>query len=300
MRTTRPQRLLAALIAIGAPLLAAGAIAGWITSTPHQGATIRPVYLLSLYPRNVDQMNATFRGYRYTWPPATAVPALGLKHLPRGLQTLDPNLKKSLFLRALLPLVLAANNRISRQREYVVHALNRANPGSWPKRLLHIAAEYDIHDSLDRPATRANLMRRCNIVPPALVLAQAAKESGWGTSRFALRGNNLFGIHTWNPAFGFKAGAHSAQHPVLIRVYPDLRASVRDYIHNLNVGHAYVAFRELRAQQEKQRQMDSIALARTLGSYSQLGRRYTRHIRHLIRDNHLDRLPQLYLDRPLP
>lgn len=145
-------------------------------------------------------------------------------------------------------------------------------------------------------------MHRCNIVPPALVLAQAAKESGWGTSRFALRGNNLFGIHTWNPAFGFKAGAHSEQHPVLIRIYPDLRASVRDYIHNLNVGHAYVAFRELRARQKKPGKMDAIALARTLGSYSQLGQRYTRHIQHLIRDNRLDHLPRLYLalDRLLP
>jgi Bax protein len=294
---TRPQRWLAAFVAVGVPLLTAGSIAGWITSTPHQGTSTWPVYLLSLYPGSAEKLDATFRGYQYAWPPTAVVPPLGLDHLPRDLHTLDPSLKKNLFLRALLPLVLAANNRIRRQREYIVHTLNRAGPDSWPKRLLHIAAEYDIHDSLNQPATRIDLMRRCDIVPPALVLAQAAQESGWGTSGFALQGNNLFGMHTWNPARGLKAGADSAQHPVLIRTYPDLRASVRSYIHNLNVGHAYVAFRELRARQKKQGKMDAIALARTLGSYSQLGQRYTRHIQHLIRNNHLDRLPRLYLAR---
>ncbi|MGA7964354.1 MAG: glucosaminidase domain-containing protein [Gammaproteobacteria bacterium] len=294
MKATRLQRWLPSLVVGAGPVLIAAAIILPIALSANAGSADWPVHLLPLHARNASQLAATFKNYRYTWPPADAVPALGLRRLPTGLQALDPDLKKSLFLRAVLPLVLAANNRIRRQRAYVIHALEQAKPGSWQGRLLAIAAAYDVHAPLTQAAARADLLRRCNVVPVALVLAQAAKESGWGTSRFALQGNNLFGVHTWDPSLGLKA-ARSKQHHVLILAYTDLRASVRDYIHNLNVGHAYVAFRKLRAWQKKHDKLNVFALVSKLGSYSKLGERYTRQLQQVIRDNHLSHLHPLNL-----
>lgn len=294
MKAPKLQRCLPSLIVGAGPILIAAAIILPVALSANSGPAAWPVHLFPLHARNAEQLTATFKKYRYTWPPAGAVPALGLRRLPAGLQALDPDLKKSLFLRAVLPLVLAANNRIRRERAYVIHALEQAKPGSWPGRLLDIAAAYDVHDPLNQATARADLLRRCNVVPIALVLAQAAKESGWGTSRFALQGNNLFGVHTWDPSLGLEA-TRSKQHPVLILAYPDLRASVRDYIQNLNVGHAYVAFRKLRARQKRHGKINVFALARKLGSYSKLGERYTLHLQQVIRDNHLSHLPPLSL-----
>lgn len=295
MNRERLQRWLPALTVGGIPLAAAAAIVLSVALT----ASIRPgkwpVSLVPVHAHSVKQLVRTFDRYQYAWPPATRVPPLAVRTLPDGLKTLQPDRRKSLFLRTLLPLIMAANNRIRRERAYLVHALEEAGPGAWPSRLKALAVRYDVQDSLDKPDARADLVRRCNIVPPALVLAQAAKESGWGTSRFALEGNNLFGVHTWNQATALRADG-SGDRSVRVRVYPDLRASVRDYIHNLNIGHAYVAFRELRERQNRGGHLDAVALARTLGDYSTLGELYTRRLQALIRANGLEDLRSLRLE----
>lgn len=298
MNPTHLRRWLPALSVGAGPVLIAALIIGCVALTAPAENPNWPVYLRPLPPQNVRQLATTFKRYHYTWPPTSTVPPLEVRHLLTGLNALNPDRKKHLFLRAVLPLVLATNNRIRREREYVIQTLAHAGPGAWPQRLLDIAAEYDVHDSLDRPAARADLLRRCAVVPPGLVLAQAAKESGWGTSRFVVQGNNLFGVHTWNPDYGHNAAARSKHRSVLVLAYPNLRASVRDYIHNLNMGHAYVAFRELRARQKRRKRMNILALARALGSYSQLGKIYTLRLQQLIRHNGLDRLPQLKLGAP--
>lgn len=280
------RRAAPALIVGAGPVLLAGAILLAVALVPRAAPPARLVWLLPVQVRSPDQLEATFKSYQYTWTPSGKVPPLGLVRLPRGLDALEPEHRKSLFLRAMLPLVLAANKRIRRQRNYLERVLKVPNRQSWPRRARRIAEDYDVHESLDHPAARADLLRRCNVIPPGLVLAQAAKESGWGTSRFALEGNNLFGVHTWNQSLALKAGA-AARHSVKVRSYPDLRASVRDYIYNLNVGHAYVAFRKLRERQAARGSMDALALARTLGGYSTLGEMYTQRLQALIKNNAL-------------
>lgn len=255
------------------------------------GQARNPILLWPLYVRNAAGLSATFTVYRYDWPPATGkIPALELRHLPAGLGALPVKRKKTLFMRALLPMVLAVNNRIRRERAYILRALKHNHGGAWPQHLLALAAYYDIQGSLSRSTAQIDLLRRCNVVPPALVLAQAAKESGWGTSRFALQGNNLFGVYTWTQPGALRARDN---HSIQLRVYPDLRASIRGYVHNLNVGHAYVAFRKLRARQFYRGHTDPIALARMLGSYSELGEVYIRRLRRIIKSNRLDSLPRL-------
>lgn len=294
MRRDRLQRWLPGLAVAGLPLAAAAAIVLAVALTAGSGRVKWPVALVPVHAHSVRQLAATFDRYQYAWPPATKVPPIAVRSLPDGLEALQPEQRKSLFLRTLLPLIMAANNRIRRERAYLMQVLKDAGPGAWPERVKTLAARYDVQDSLDKPRARADLVRRCNIVPPALVLAQAAKESGWGTSRFALEGNNLFGVHTWSQETALHAGA-SSNGAVRVRVYPDLRASVRDYIHNLNIGHAYVAFRNLRARQDRGGHLDAVALARTLGEYSTLGELYTRRLQALIRANGLEDLRALRL-----
>lgn len=238
--------------------------------------------------------------YAYAWPPQKSVPALELRRLPPGMKNLQPGLKKRTFLRTLLPLAITVNDQLLRERKEIVALLGRVRQtGHWPRRLRWFAARFEVDE--DKPLKEVSklLLRRCNIVPPGLILAQAAKESGWGTSRFALEANNLFGVHTWNPDVGLPASGSSDPQTDRIRSYPNLLASVRDYVHNLNVGYAYVEFRELRARQQSKKHFNSVSLARTLGSYSELGETYIRNLQQLIASNSLQRLHTVELRPPI-
>lgn len=252
-------------------------------------------YLLPLRVGTARQLVSILNGYDYNWPPRGNVPALGLTHFPDGLEALQPGIRKRTFLRALLPLVLAVNADVRRERTRIRRLLANAGQGQWPARLRKLATHYKVTDISDSRAAAKLLLRRCNVVPPGLVLAQAAKESGWGTSRFALQGNNLFGVHTWDLNAGLPASAAAPSSTNLVRAYADLEASIRDYIFNLNIGHAYVAFRKLRQREQANGKLNSIALAGTLRRYSQHGALYTHRIKALITQNRLYSLSGLRL-----
>lgn len=273
--------------------LAAGLALAWAVTTlgPVHGHRLLPVAIGSA--RGLERV---FAAYRYRWPPAGAVPPLALVRLPRGLDTLAPERRKRLFLRALLPLVVAANDRIRAERRFLRRALDADAPAAMRARRRALARKYRVQGVLADPAARARLLRRCDTVPPGLVLAQAAKESGWGTSGFALHGNNLFGVWTWDPRSGVVPSGRGADATHLVRTYSDLAASVRDYLYNLNVGHAYQAFRRLRARERAGAEtLDPLALARTLHRYSQGRATYVARLITLIVQNGLEALPQLRL-----
>jgi len=131
------------------------------------------------------------------------------------------------------------------------------------------------------------LNTRMDIIPVSIALAQAAKESGWGTSRFALEGNAIFGQWTWNgrgiePLLKDKSKSHK------ILRFPILRASVKAYQNNLNTHRSYSKFREkrknLRADKKK---ITGLELAKTLGSYAQTGTEYTKILAKIITQNRL-------------
>lgn len=298
-QTALPRPGLVSLALLLLPVLLAGLLA-WIAPQAEAVAA----YQADLIPFRVldaRQLAGVLDAYDYAWPPKGKVPALELLRFPPGLDSLQPAEKKNAFLKALMPLAIAANERILRERKEVLGLLGEARrTGRWPARLQRIAARYEVDEEDSLAEATKLLLRRCNIVPVGLILAQAAKESGWGTSRFALEANNLFGMHTWNPDSGLAAKDSMAPRRDRVRSYPDLLASVRDYVYNLNVGHAYVEFRELRARQQSRNHFDNVALARTLGSYSQLGESYIRHLQQLIAGNNLERLPPIGLRPAIP
>jgi len=260
---------------------------------------IDKVNLIPIKPPSAAALENIFTSQDYSWPPQDTVPPYAIETLPYGLDTLDKRVKKTVFFRALLPMVLAENLRIWRQREFILQQFGRGviDPQSDAgQEMLAIAVQYHVDGDLNDPKVRETLLNRVDTVPVALVLAQAAQESGWGTSRFALEGNNLFGIWTWDSDQGSVPvnRADDANH--LVRVYPDIQTSVRAYLNNINVGFAYVDFRVLRAQMRATgKPLDALQLAGALNRYSITGAAYIENIRTMIRSNELSRLANLSL-----
>lgn len=279
------------------PLATALALLTVIGFQPSQ--PFEPAALTRVAVDRVEQLEAVFAAHDYHWPPAAAVPRLLVARIPSALATVAVGRKKSLFFRALLPVVLAENDRIRRQRRLLkqVDATAAVGPGSRVYDLLQaLAREYRVEGDPGSVAVRRQLLLRVDTVPPALVLAQAANESAWGTSRFAREGNNLFGQWTWNPDAGMVPLRRTAGADHLVRVFPDLRSSVRAYLHNLNTGAAYRDLRRRRAVMRlADEPLDPLVLAMGLQRYSERGAAYVAELQAMIRHNGLNRLGPLRL-----
>lgn len=239
---------------------------------------------------SAQRLDAAFArmGYRLEHiAQGAAVPPLFLPAVPGDLDALPVvDDKKQVFLRLMLPLVLVVNEEIAEDRRRLqAMAEGRARPDEgW---LAEIAARYGAEG-----AAPARLLRRVDTVPPSLALAQAAEESGWGTSRFVREANNLFGHtgHDIAPA-GDPDGQRMAS-------FASLHEAVRAYIHNLNTHAAYEPMRQARAAaRARGASADGHALAGTLVRYSERGSAYVDTIRALIRANHLQKLDHARLDR---
>ena len=128
---------------------------------------------------------------------------------------------------------------------------------------------------------------RMDIIPVSLALAQAANESGWGTSRFALEGNALFGQWTWSKkGISPKDKDPNKTHKIL--QFQILKASVRAYKNNLNTHNAYREFREVRAQlRQNEEPINGLELAKYIKNYAAIGEKYVAIIEDIIERNSL-------------
>ena len=210
----------------------------------------------------------------------------------------DIDKKKDGFFRTVLPLVLLSNRNIMDDRKRLV-ALHDTLSGSgslddddqaW---LRELASRYGVDtDGKDDAALAEALLPRVDTVPPSLAVAQAAVESGWGQSRFALDGNALFGQWTWGDD-----GIQAEDSTNRVASFDQLIDSVEAYMLNLNSEHAYEALREKRAEQRaKGEQLDGLALAATLIHYSEEGSAYAEKIQGMIRDDELAPLDTVVLE----
>lgn len=225
------------------------------------------------------------------------VPRLYLASLPNDLPDLQsPEIRKVVFIKAMLPMILRANEEILDRRAALEALSRKAATGrefsekeqAWLEDMTRL---YD----LKRPDT-AELLRRIDVVPPALALAQAALESGWGTSRFAQKGNALFGQKIFiESAAAMPSYDRNGNEMFRMRSFEDLSASVRSYMHNLNSNPAYGDFRKLRADMRRKAPPGrhdfgptaADALAKTLVSYSERGADYVSDVRQLMQANDL-------------
>lgn len=200
--------------------------------------------------------------------------------------------KKQAFFSFLAPIVQAENAEIEQVRtqlETLYRDLQNNGVLRKPQRaaLQRIGKDYGVTvegDDLD--ATFGVLMRRVDVVPEALVLVQAANESGWGTSRFALEGLNFFGQWCFRKGCGLVPDARSEDMSHEVRKFASVNASVRSYLRNINTHPAYFELRRLRAE-KRQMGADIRALDLTPGllSYSERGEDYIHELNAMIRVN---------------
>lgn len=221
-----------------------------------------------------------------------AVPRRFALRLPAGLtDTVSVDGRKRQFLAAVLPLVLQANERILADRARAQALLDRQASGialsaegrSW---LAGLMARYGLSEG---DAGFDGLLARVDAVPPSLALAQAALESGWGTSRFAQDGNALFGQRTWRTGQGMVPQARDTGRQFEVKAFETPLQSVEAYMLNLNSHAAYEALRRQRAAARRQgRPSSGLALAAGLERYSEIGLDYVEKLRALIRGNRLE------------
>ncbi len=220
---------------------------------------------------------------------AQPVPPARVRDLPARLVRTDSvETRKTLFFKALLPAALKANRRIERQRAFVRAVrrldLERADlPKAMLARLRRLEEAYGVapHD-LDA------LLRRVDRIPVSLVLAQAAIETGWGTSRFAQEGNALFGQHTRKPEHDGMVPKGLDDPDFRVRAFDTVDAAVAAYMRNLNTHPAYALLREIRAEARAAgRRATGAELAAGLEDYSARGQAYVSDIRVTIRANAL-------------
>ena len=131
-----------------------------------------------------------------------------------------------------------------------------------------------------------------DIIPPALAIAQAAKESGWGGSRFAQAGNALYGQWTWNSSHkGIIPKERPKGKTYRVRAFDNILNATRAYMLNLNANRAYGGLRERRLQRRKAgKALTGLALTEELLGYSAIGNRYVKALKSLIRANKLTAL----------
>lgn len=241
----------------------------------------------------------------FPWPPETTVPRIQVERFPEDMTELDADTRKAVFFRALLPLVLYENAALGHHRANIQALLQGGappEPDTDERAYLgQLKERFGVEGNLNDAAVRQQLMRRVDEVPASLALAQAANESGWGTSRFTREANNLFGEWTWNEDQGLLPQRRAADATHFVRIFPDLHASVRSYVHNINIGHAYSGLRQQRANLREQNEpLEGITLAGGLIRYSERGQAYVEEVRSMIRQNGLHQMPVFELANSTP
>ena len=216
-------------------------------------------------------------------------------------KAIDVTLKKQIFFRAIGPLALRSNELILQDREKLLALLAKDNNLSATERewLIQLANAYGIDTAAypDANELEEALLPRVDIIPPSLVLAQAAEESGWGTSRFAFTGNALFGQWTWGDKGIRPEQQRGGKGDYKIAAFEAPLQSVQSHAKNLNTHSAYLQFRIKRAQlRADNRRISGHDLAGALASYSERGQDYVKTLRSLISYNHLDNADDAYLD----
>ena len=192
--------------------------------------------------------------------------------------------KKNLFIQIVLPLIIEENNRIKLDRKKLFAILNRSNNTNAEKKWLNL--KFKQYGVLKKDLS--TLKVRMDEVPISLAIAQAAKETGWGTSRFAIEGNALFGQWTWSGDGIKPAGIDGDDATHKVMKFKVLKASVRAYQRNLNTHGSYRKFRSARAEmRDNKEELDSLILADYLDKYAATGKEYTVIIKKIIEQNSL-------------
>ena len=191
--------------------------------------------------------------------------------------------RKELFIQIVLPLILDENKKIRIERKTLFSILNKNSNSEEEKNWLK--SKFKQYGVVNRDLT--TLKVRMDEIPVSLAIAQAAKETGWGTSRFAQQGNALFGQWTYDDN-GIKPAGSDVGDTHKVMKFKILKASVRAYQRNLNTHKSYKKFRKVRAiQRDVYGSLNSLELVKYLNKYAETGDEYTKILKQIIEQNKL-------------
>ncbi len=223
------------------------------------------------------------------------VPFIYIDNLPDFTRIDDNTERKQAFFNFLRPLVVQENVRITNSRERIIHHFENAEIGStfsindstW---IIEKAAYYKIKGfDLTSRLDWEELILKCDSLPAALALAQAANESSWGTSRFAIEANNLFGEWCFTEGCGLVPKMRPEGESYEVRKFDSINSSIAAYMRNINSNNAYSELRKIRSQmRENQLPYNSITLSNGLQKYSIRRNEYVKDIQSIIKFNLLE------------
>jgi Bax protein len=253
-------------------------------------AVRRKIQVRAISPRTADELAGFFRDVSYTLTDVRqgeAVPPFKVDRVPADLGSKDGNERKMLFITAILPVILEVNQRVLGDREQLLYLRDKL--ASTPKMLTAIERIWldDLADRYDTsPDKLDELVRRVDIVPPSMAIAQGGVESGWGTSFAARTGNALYGQIQ-------AGGRHSVSVPWkpgagMPQPFTDVGEATDAYVTNLNTHPAYAGFRSERAaMRARGEDLDGFRLIGSLLRYSERGQGYVQFVRQIMRENDL-------------
>ena len=204
--------------------------------------------------------------------------------LPSEIKSIENTKKrKELFIQIVLPLILEENKKIKIERKTLFSILNKNSNSEEERNWLR--SKFKQYGVINKDLTTLKI--RMDEIPVSLAIAQAAKETGWGTSRFAQQGNALFGQWTYHGK-GIKPAGADDEDKHKVMKFKILKASVRAYQRNLNTHKSYKKFRKVRAiQRDVYGSLNSLELANFLDKYAETGIEYTKILKQIIEQNKL-------------
>ena len=212
------------------------------------------------------------------------VKPVNISLLPNEIKNIENTKKrKEMFIKIVLPLIVKENTKIRIDRKRLFTILNKNSNTNIEKKWLEKKyKQYGV-----RQNDLSTLKIRMDEIPVSLAIAQAAKETGWGTSRFALKGNALFGQWTWSgEGLKPKKAEEGKDHKVM--KFNSLQLSVRAYLRNLNTHSSYKNLRKARTElRNKEKTLDSIILSKHLDKYAETGNQYIEVLQKIIEQNNL-------------
>ena len=212
------------------------------------------------------------------------VKPVALTLLPQEIKMIENTKKrKEFFIQIVLPLIIKENNNIRLDRKTLFSIINKSNNTKAEKQWLEKKyKQYGVSSG-----DLSTLKIRMDEIPVSLAIAQAAKETGWGTSRFAQEGNALFGQWTWSGE-GLKPKDADEGKGHKVMKFNVLQASVRAYQRNLNTHRTYREFRKARAElRDLNKPLDSMQLSKYLNKYAETGNQYVEVLQKIIEQNNL-------------
>jgi Bax protein len=203
------------------------------------------------------------------------------------------NERKAAFFNYFSPLIVEKNQEIARIRnKLLAWNINRSDIGWWDSRTINnLASQYRVDNfNIDDDTSWQQLLVNVDVLPPSLVMAQAANESAWGTSRFAKLGNNYFGQWCFEHGCGLVPKQRDSNKAHEVATFNSPQESLESYMQNLNSHPAYQLLRDIRIQLRKETQpLTGTALAAGLIKYSERGEEYIKELRSMMKFNELSR-----------